>query len=65
MTAREPGSNVLLAVVAAVALLTFLYSVLVTAQVLLWFVLAGLLAFGYLLWRLVRATERIAVALEG
>ncbi|MBB6647597.1 hypothetical protein [Halobellus ruber] len=58
-------------VLAAVALVTFLYSVVVTAQILLWFVLVGLavgLYLTYLLivavFRLVEAVERIATAAE-
>ena len=56
---------------AVVALVTFLYSVVVTAQILLWFVLVGVaigLYLTYLLivavFRLVEAVERIATAAE-
>jgi hypothetical protein len=56
---------------AAVALLTFLYSIIVAGQILLWFVLAGIAVGLYLtyllvvvLFRLVEAVERIATAAE-
>mgnify|MGYP006914279378 CR=1 FL=1 len=57
--------------IATVALLTFLYSVVVAAQILLWFVVVGFavgLYLTYLLivavFRLVAAVERIATAAE-
>jgi hypothetical protein len=56
---------------AAVALVTFLYSIVIAGQILLWFVLVGLavgLYLTYLLivavFRLVEAVERIATAAE-
>lgn len=53
-----------LAAIAVVALLTFLYSLLITQTVVAWFGIAILLAVLYLLWRFVLAHERIAAALE-
>jgi len=55
--------NVLLAI-AVVAVVTFLYSVVVVQQILAWFAIAIPLVLLYLFWRLVRATERVADALE-
>jgi len=55
--------NVLLAV-AAVAVVTLLYSVVVAQQILAWFAIALPLVLLYLFWRLVRAHERVADALE-
>ena len=56
---------------AVVALVTFLYSVVIAAQILLWFVLVGLAVGLYLtyllivaIFRLVEAVERIATAAE-
>jgi hypothetical protein len=53
-----------LAAIAAVALLTLLYSLLVAQTVLAWFAIAIPLVVLYLLWRFVLAHERIAAALE-
>ena len=57
--------------IATVALLTFLYSVVVAAQILLWFVVVGFAVGLYLVYllivavfRLVTAVERIATAAE-
>jgi len=57
--------------IGAVALLTLLYTVVVTAQILLWFILVGVAVGLYLtyllivaLFRLVEAVERIATAAE-
>ncbi|WP_178916785.1 hypothetical protein [Natronomonas gomsonensis] len=56
-----PVGPAIVAVVAAVALL---YSLLIAQQLLFGAVVVGLVFVVYLLWRLVRATERIATALE-
>ena len=55
--------NVLLAI-AVVGVVTFMYSVVVVQQILAWFAIAIPLVLLYLFWRLVRATERVADALE-
>jgi uncharacterized membrane protein len=55
--------QVVLAIV-AVALVTLLYSLLIAQQILAWFGIAIPLVFLYLLWRFVRAHERIADAME-
>jgi Flp pilus assembly protein TadB len=55
--------NVLLAI-AVVAVVTFLYSVVVAQQILAWFAIGIPLVLLYLFWRLVRAHERVADALE-
>lgn len=47
-----------------VALLTLVYSVLIAQALLLWIVIVIGLLFLYLVWRFVRAHERIAAALE-
>lgn len=55
--------NALLAI-AAVAVLTFLYGFLIAGQPLAWFGIVIPLLLLYLVWRFVRAHERIADALE-
>jgi uncharacterized membrane protein len=55
--------NVVLGIV-VVAVLTLLYTVVIAQQILAWFGIAIPLVFLYLLWRLVRAHERVATALE-
>ena len=52
------------ALIAVVALLTFLYSFLVVKRPLVWIGLVALLLGVYFGWRFVRAVERIADALE-
>ena len=58
-------------VLAAIAVLTLLYSLIIAGQILLWFVLVGIAVALYLTWllivavfRLVEAVERIATAAE-
>ena len=55
--------NVLVAIV-AVALVTLVYSLVIAQQILAWFGIAIPLVLLYLVWRFVRAHERIADALE-
>jgi threonine/homoserine/homoserine lactone efflux protein len=55
--------NVVLAIV-VVALVTLVYSVVIVQQILAWFGIAIPLVLLYLIWRFVRAHERIADALE-
>lgn len=50
--------------IGAIALLAFIYSLLVTQQILAWFGIVTPLLLLYLVWRFVRAHERIADALE-
>ncbi|MFW5964785.1 MAG: hypothetical protein ACOCQM_07945 [Natronomonas sp.] len=52
------------AIVAVVAAVALLYSLLVAQRLLFGAVVVGLVLVAYLLWRLVRAAERIATALE-
>jgi len=52
------------AIVAVVAVIALLYSLLIAQQLLFGAVAVGLVFAVYLLWRLVRATERIATALD-
>ena len=59
----ERERNILIAI-GIVAVLTFVYSVLITQSVLAWFGIVVPLLFLYLAWRFVRAHERIADALE-
>jgi hypothetical protein len=54
----------LLAAGVVVALLALAYSVVIAGQVALWFAVVPPVVFLYLLWRFVRAHERIATALE-
>ncbi len=57
------GNRILLGI-GIVAILTFLYSFLILNQGLAWFGIVIPLLFLYLIWRFVRAHERIAEALE-
>ncbi|MCY4730256.1 hypothetical protein KY092_06760 [Natronomonas gomsonensis] len=52
------------AIVAVVAAVALLYSLLIAQQLLFGAVVVGLVFVVYLLWRLVRATERIAAAVD-
>ena len=52
------------AIVAVVAVIALLYSLLLAQQLLFGAVAVALVFVVYLLWRLVRATERIATALD-
>lgn len=47
-----------------VLVVTFLYAVVVAAQILAWFYFASVAVLLWLLWRFVRAHERIAAAME-
>ncbi|MEF8840953.1 MAG: hypothetical protein V5A62_04935 [Haloarculaceae archaeon] len=64
MPSESPRERTVLLAIAAVALLTLVYSVLVAQQILAWFAIAIPLVLLYLFWRFVRAHERIAAALE-
>ncbi|MFC6941885.1 hypothetical protein ACFQE8_18205 [Salinirubellus sp. GCM10025818] len=64
MPSDSPRERQVLLGIVAVALVTLLYSVLIAQQILAWFGIAIPLVFLYLLWRLVRAHERVADALE-
>lgn len=61
--ARDRETYILLAI-AILALLALVYSVFVTRALLQWVGLVLPLVFLYLVWRFVRAHERIATALE-
>lgn len=50
--------------IGAIAIITFLYSFLIVQQILAWFGIVIPLLFVYLVWRFVRAHERIAAAVE-
>lgn len=50
--------------IGVVAIVTFLYSFLIVQQILAWFGIVIPLLFLYLVWRFVRAHERIAAAME-
>jgi Flp pilus assembly protein TadB len=64
MPSDGPGErNVVLAIV-VVAVITLVYSVVIAGQILAWFGIAIPLVLLYLVWRFVRAHERIADALE-
>ena len=64
MPSESPRERQVVLAIVAVALVTLLYSVLIVQQVLAWFAIVIPLVFLYLLWRFVRAHERIADALE-
>lgn len=65
MAADSPSmSPQVIALLAIVVLATFLYSVFIMAAPLAWIGAVGPLVFLYLLWRFVRAHERIADSLE-
>jgi Flp pilus assembly protein TadB len=64
MPSNGPSERNVLLAIAVVAVVTFLYSVVVVQQILAWFAIAIPLVLLYLFWRLVRATERVADALE-
>ncbi len=64
MPSDSPRERQVLLGIVAVALVTLLYSVLIAQQILAWFGIAIPLVFLYLLWRFVRAHERVADALE-
>ena len=61
---RPVGRRTLRIAVAILAVLSLLYSLLIAGQILLWVTLIAPFVFLYLLWRFVRAHERIAAAQE-
>lgn len=64
MAATRDRETYILLAIAIVALLALVYSVFVTRALLQWVGLVLPLVFLYLVWRFVRAHERIATALE-
>lgn len=64
--AMPPGTRDgrVLGALVAVGAASLAYSLLIAQQILAWFFFAGALAALYLFWRLVRALERIAAAME-
>jgi Ca2+/Na+ antiporter len=60
----ETNQQLVVAFLAIGIVLTFAYSLLIAGQILLWVSIVSTLLFFYLLWRFVRAHERIADALE-
>lgn len=64
MPSDSPRDRQVVLAIVAVALVTLLYSLLIAQQILAWFGIAIPLVFLYLLWRFVRAHERIADAME-
>jgi maltodextrin utilization protein YvdJ len=64
MPSDSPRERTVLVALAVVALLALAYSLLIAQQVLAWFAIAIPLVLLYLVWRFVRAHERIAAALE-
>ena len=64
MPSDSPRERSVVVGIVAVALITLVYSVLIAQQILAWFGIAIPLVVLYLLWRFVRAHERIAAALE-
>lgn len=64
MVSAESRERIVGVTLLSVAVLSFLYSLLIVQQIALWSGFLFTLLFFYLLWRFVRAHERIAVALE-
>ena len=64
MPSDGPDERNVVVVIVVVALITLVYSVLIAQQILAWFGIAIPLVLLYLIWRFVRAHERIADALE-
>ena len=64
MPSDGPDERNVVVVIVVVALITLVYSVLIAQQILAWFGIAIPLVLLYLIWRFVRAHERIAAALE-
>jgi threonine/homoserine/homoserine lactone efflux protein len=64
MPSDGPGERNVVAAIVVVALVTLVYSVVIAQQILAWFGIAIPLVLLYLIWRFVRAHERIADALE-
>ncbi len=60
----RPNERYVVLAIVAVAVVTLLYSLLVAQQILAWFGIVIPLVVLYLLWRFVRAHERIAATLE-
>lgn len=56
--------QLVVALVAIGVVMSFAYSLFIAGQILLWLVVVSTLLLLYLLWRFVRAHERIADALE-
>jgi threonine/homoserine/homoserine lactone efflux protein len=64
MPSDGPGERNVVVAIVVVALVTLVYSVVIAQQILAWFGIAIPLVLLYLIWRFVRAHERIADALE-
>ena len=64
MPSDGPGERNVVVAIVVVAVLTLAYSVVIAGQILAWFGIAIPLVLLYLVWRFVRAHERIADALE-
>jgi len=60
----EQERQVVMVLLAIIAVVSFAYSLLIAGQILLWVSIVATVLFFYLLWRFVRAHERIADALE-
>ncbi|WP_136687600.1 hypothetical protein [Halorhabdus amylolytica] len=61
---NETDNQLVVTLIAIGVVLTFAYSLVFAGQLLLWLYLVSVLLFFYLLWRFIRAHERIADALE-
>ena len=60
----ETGHQLVVALIAIGVVVSFAYSLIMAGQILPWLYLVSVLLFFYLLWRFVRAHERIADSLE-
>ncbi|WP_135663398.1 hypothetical protein [Halorhabdus rudnickae] len=61
---NERERQLVVALVVVGVVLSFAYSLLIAGQILLWLSVVWTISLFYLLWRFVRAHERIADALE-
>lgn len=64
MPSRDETERKILYAIGIVAALTLLYTLVITQAIVAWFSIVIPLLFLYLVWRFVRAHERIARALE-
>jgi hypothetical protein len=62
--ANDESRQLVVVLVAGGIVLTFAYSLFINGTILVWLNLVSILLVFYLLWRFVRAHERIADALE-
>lgn len=64
MSSRSKREKNILIAIGVVAAVTLVYSIVIAQAILQWFSIVIPLLFLYLVWRFIRAHERIAAALE-